>query len=229
MDLQVVIQVTPQNGYRYICNGSAGCPGVFGAGINESGLSVADSHVTSTDLGPGLPDFSLMMHILEDHDTVHSAFDYLQSVPRLGRNNLILADGTGHVAVFELGHCNCGLLETHDGALVSANHFVSNELREYFVDDSEPHLVGNSFQRYDQASRALEGAMGQIDVGFAQRLMALHAGPLASLCWHPQPAQDAAQVAETSTISTSIFLPAQRTMLFCHGLPCQGQYDEFRL
>jgi N-acyl-D-amino-acid deacylase len=32
---------------------------------------------------------------------------------------------------------------------------------------------------------------------------------------------------DSATISTSIFLPAQRTMLFCHGLPCQGQYDEF--
>ena len=40
-------------GYRHVYSGSAGCPGVFCAGINEVGLAVGDSHVSSTDLGPG--------------------------------------------------------------------------------------------------------------------------------------------------------------------------------
>jgi isopenicillin-N N-acyltransferase-like protein len=221
LPLQVVIQVTPLSGYRYVCSGSAGSPGVFCAGINEAGLAVADTHVSSTDLGPGLPDFSLMMHLLEEHDRVSSAIDYLQSVPRMGRNNLILADAGGHVAVFEVGHRAFGLLETCDGVLVNTNHFASPELRGCFVDTDEPHLQGNSFQRHEHATRALEGARGLIDVPFAQRLMATHAGPLASICCHP------AEGREYSTISTSIFLPARRTMLFCHGLSCQGRYDEF--
>jgi hypothetical protein len=221
LSLQVVIQVTPQSGYRYICSGSAGCPGVFCAGINQAGLTVADTHVTSTDLGPGLPDYSLMMHILEKHDCVSSALDYLRSVPRMGRNNLILADAHGHLAVFEIGHRTYGLFETHDGVLVNTNHFASPELRACFVDASEPHLRGNSIQRHEQATRALRAALGRIDVPFAQRLMATHAGPLASLCRHP------AEGCSWSTISASIFLPARRAMDFCHGLPCQGRYDEF--
>jgi hypothetical protein len=184
---------------------------------------VADTHVTSTDLGPGLPDFSLMMHLLEDHDRVSSALDYLRSVPRMGRNNLILADAHGHIAVFEIGHRTHGLFETHDGVLVSTNHFASPELRDRFVDTGGPHLKGNSLYRHAQATRALESALGLIDVPFAQRLMATHAGPLASICRHP------AEGRESGTISASIFLPAQRAMLFCHGLPCQGSYDEFAL
>ena len=229
LPLQVVIQVTPQSGYRYVCSGSAGSPGVFCAGINQAGLAVADTHVTSTDLGPGLPDFSLMMHLLEDHDHVSSALDYLRSVPRMGRNNLILADASGHLAVFEIGHRTYGLFETHDGVLVNTNHFASPKLRGCFVDVSEPHLKGNSFQRHEQATRALEGAAGLIDVAFAQRLMATHAGPLASICRHPRPGRHPADGREPTTISASIFLPARRTMLFCFGLPCQGQYDEFTL
>jgi hypothetical protein len=221
--LQVVIQVTPQPGYRYVCSGSAGSPGVFCAGINQAGLAVADTHVTSTDLGPGLPDYSLMMHLLEEHDCVSSALDYLRSVPRMGRNNLILADARGHLAVFEIGHRTCGLFETHDGVLINTNHFSSPELRGCFVDTSEPHLKGSSFQRHEKVTRALEAALGQIDVPFGQRLMATHAGPLASICRHP------AEGRGSSTISTSIFLPSRRVMLFCHGLPCQGRYDEFVL
>ena len=223
LPLQIVIHATPEAGYRYVCSGSAGSPGVFCAGINQAGLAVADTHVCSTDLGPGLPDYSLMMHILEAHDSVSSALDYLRSVPRQGRNNLILADAQGHLAVFEIGHRNYGLFETHDGILVNTNHFVSPELRDCFVNTNTPPKRGNSFHRYERVTRELNAAWGQIDVPFAQRLMATHEGPLTSICRHPMAGSGSA------TISTSIFLPAQRTMLFCHGLPCQGQYDEFVL
>ena len=223
LPIQIVIGATPEAGYRYICSGSAGSPGVSCAGINQAGLAVADTHVCSTDLGPGLPDYALRMHILEAHDSVSSAVDYLRSVPRLGRNNLVLADARGHLAVFEIGHRSYGLFETHDGILVNTNHFVSPELRDCFVDTNPPPKRSNSFHRYERVTRELNAALGQIDVHFAQRLMTSHGDPLTSICRHPLEGIDSA------TISTSIFLPAQRTMLFCHGLPCQGQYDQFVL
>ncbi len=221
LPLQIVIRATPETGYRYVCSGSAGSPGVFSAGINECGLAVADTHVCSTDLGPGLPDYALMMQVLEAHGSVSSAVDYLRSVPRLGRNNLILADAEGHLAVFEIGHHRHGLFEAEDGVLVNTNHFVSSELQDSFVDTNAPRAKGNSFRRYDKVAGELRKARGRIGVPFAQRLMASHAGPLASICRHPTAGS------KSATISASIFLPAQRRMLFCHGLPCRGHYDEF--
>lgn len=221
LPIQIVIDATPESGYRYLCSSSAGKPGVSCAGTNQAGLTVADTHVCSTDLGPGLPANAMMMHILEAHDSVSSAVDYLRSVPRLGRNNLVLADARGHLAVFEIGHCSYGLFETQDGTLVNTNHFVSPELRDCFVDTNPPLKRSNSFHRYERVTRELNAALGQIDVPFAQRLMATHDGPLASICRHPTPGRDVA------TLSTSVFLPLQRTMMFCHGPPCQSRYDEF--
>ncbi|MGD1995262.1 MAG: C45 family autoproteolytic acyltransferase/hydrolase [Anaerolineae bacterium] len=221
ISLQIVVRTRPESGYRHVDVGSAGSPGVFSAGINETGLAVADTHVHSTDLGPGLPTYALMMHILEEHSDVSSAIDYLRSVPRLGRNNLILADAHGHVAVFESGHSRYGLFEIHDGTLVNANHFVSSQLRDCFVELNPPEMKGNSVQRYEKATRELDAALGRIDVPFAQRLMATHDGPLPSICRHPKANR------KTATISASVFSPSQRTMLFCHGLPCQGRYDAF--
>lgn len=221
--LQVVVRAAPEYGYRYVYISSAGSPGVFCAGVSQAGLAVADTHVCSADLGPGLPDYALMMHILETHDSVSSALDYLRSVPRLGRNNLILADAGGHLAVFEIGHCRCGLSETCDGTLVNTNHFVSPELRDCFVEIDPPQARGKSFRRYENVAHELNAAFGRIDVPFAQRLMATHGDPLASICCHPEAGSD------LTTISTSIFLPAQRAMFFCHGLPCQGHYDDFVL
>lgn len=223
LPLQIVVRATPGSGYRYVCSGSAGSPGVFCGGINQAGLAIADTHVSSTDIGPGLPDYALMMHILESYADVSSAVDYVRSVPRLGRNNLIMADARGHLAVFEIGHRTCGSLETHEGTLVNTNHFVSPELQSCFVDTNPPQTKGNSFHRYKKVTNELRAARGRIDVRFAQRLMATHEGPLASICRHPRAGS------ESATVSTSIFLPALRKMLFCHGLPCRGHYDDFVL
>jgi predicted choloylglycine hydrolase len=221
LPLQLVVQATPSDGYPYLYVSSAGSPGVFSAGINDAGLAVADTHVYSSDLGPGLPDYALMMHLLEEHNSVSSALDYLRSVPRMGRNNLILADAQGHLAVFESGCSRFGLFEIRQGTLVNTNHFASAEMQGYFVEMDPPEARGSTFRRHERVTTALGAAWGQIDVPFAQRLMADHNGPLASLCCHPQTDR------QVATISASIFLPAQHRLLFCHGLPCQGQYDSF--
>jgi predicted choloylglycine hydrolase len=223
LSLQVVIQAAPDTGYRYVCSGSAGSPGVFSAGINQVGLAVADTHVCSKNLGPGLPDYALMMQLLEAHDSVASAVDYLRAVPRLGRNNLILADARGHLSVFESGHRSHGLVSPVEGYLVNTNHFVSAQLRDSFVDTNPPETRGNSFRRYEKVDGVLRSHLGRIDVPLAKRLMATHAGPLGSICRHPTAGSDSA------TISANIFVPAQRRMLFSHGLPCQGRYDDFVL
>lgn len=221
LPLQVVVRAKPANGYSYIYVTSAGNPGVFVAGFNEAGLAVADTHVPCPDVGPGLPTFALSMHILEEHRTVVSALAYLQTTPRLGRNNLLLADAAGHLAVFENGHRRSAVLQTDAGFLVATNHFNSLVLKDCFVDTSRPALQGNTFYRYQKVSAALRSAFGRIDAGLAKQLMASHNGPLASICRHPVLETD------TSTISAMILLPVQRKLLFCHGLPCRSAYRTY--
>jgi len=223
LPLQVLVTATPTIGYCYIYGSSAGSPGVFQSGMNEKGLAIADTHVYSTDIGLGLPDYSLMMHILEEHDTVRSALDYLNSVPRMGRNNLILADAGGGLAVVELGYHNLAIVEAQDDIVVNTNHFVSPSLKESFVDCTLPPVKGNSFHRYDLVRRELEAARGSMDVAFAQRLMATHAGPLASVCRHLE------LDGQTVTIATTIYQPARRTLRVCHGYPCQSPYQTITL
>jgi len=220
LPLQVLVRARPEGGFRYLYISSAGSPGVYCAGINQAGLAVADTHVYSSDLGPGLPSFSLMMHLLEAHSRVPSAVDYLRSVPRLGRNNLILADTRGHLAVFEGGHTSCSLFETQGGTLVNTNHFRGDAMRGCFA-AVDPEGRENSLARYERASLALADAFGSIDAAFAQRLAASHDGPLAAICCHPRAERNVA------TIAAGIFFPDKGQMLFCHGLPCEGHFDEF--
>lgn len=221
LPLQIVARAEPAAGYGYLYVTSAGNPGVFVAGVNEMGLAVADTHVPCPDVGPGLPTFALSMHILEEHRSVASALAYLQSKPRLGRNNLLLADAAGHIAVFENGHRRNAVLKTDTGFLIATNHFNSQVLQDCFVDTEAPRLQGNTFHRYQKVKDELTLAYGRIDLSLAKRLMATHAGPMGSLCRHPAPESD------SSTISTIILLPTQRRMFFCHGQPCQATYQLF--
>lgn len=221
LPLQVVAQAEPAQGYGYLYVTSAGNPGVFVAGFNEAGLAIADTHVPCPDVGPGLPTFALSMHILEKHRTVVSALAYLQSMPRLGRNNLLLADAGGYIAVFENGHRRNAVLNTDAGFLIATNHFNSPVLQDCLVDTEPLPLQGNSYQRYQMVKTALTRAYGRIDVSLAKRLMASHGEPLSALCRHPRPESD------SSTISSLILLPAQQRMFFCHGQPCQAIYRSF--
>jgi predicted choloylglycine hydrolase len=162
-----------------------------------------------------------MMHILEKHNTVASALDYLRSVPRLGRNNLIMVDLAGHLAVFECGHKRFGVLESREGTLVNTNHFLSSEMSDCFYDDGTSAASGScSRARYQTVAQELAVSFGRIDVPFARRLMAFHDGAVGSICRHPE------ENSRAGTLSASIFLPAERRILYCHGLPCQGAYHD---
>jgi hypothetical protein len=88
------------------------------------------------------------------------------------------------------------------------------------VNLDRPQVKENSFRRYRLVATELDAARGRIDLPFAKKLMATHAGDLASICRHPRKGN------ESATISASIFMPVKRAMFFCHGLPCQGSYLE---
>ena len=219
LPLQLVVRAEPAQGYHYTYITSAGSPGVFVAGFNEAGLALADTHVSSPDVGAGLPTYALSMHILEEHRTVRSALEYLRAVPRLGRNNLLLADARGDIALFEIGHHHSAVVEAEAGILVNTNHYLSPAMRPYFVEtDPEPD---NTFQRFKAVKITLREAQGRIDFPLAQQLMGQHNHFSSAICRHPRPGS------ETSTISTVIFLPAKGQMFFCHGQPCCSTYHSF--
>jgi hypothetical protein len=98
-------------------------------------------------------------------------------------------------------------------------------LETQFVDTNPPETEGNSLHRHEKLDGVLRGSHGEIGVGLAQRLMAFHGGPLNSICRH----QQVFMGKETDTISTAIYLPAERKLLFCHGRPCEEEYEVFSL
>lgn len=215
LPLQCLARAKPAEGYRYACVTSAGSPAVFSSGMNEAGLAVADTHVSSLDVGPGLARYSVEMELLEHHDTVRSALDYLRTVPHLGDGTLVLADATGDMAVFETGHTHYGVVRSEDGFVVSTNHFVTTPLCDLWADRNPPALRGNSQSRHAKVTEALRTAEGRVDVHWAQALMASHGGPQKAICRH------AGLHPRSATISTVIFVPGSGVLYFANGQPCR--------
>lgn len=236
LPLQIIAAVAPSNGRRYISVGSAGSPEVFSSGINERGLAVADTHVLSRDIGPGLPRFSLMRELLTHHDSVASALDYLRSVPHMGAGTLMLADASGALALCESGHRHCGyMLSNGETPLVNTNHFETPALAAQWIEDEPPPLRGNSRGRHRRVSAALQQRRGAVDLAWAQRMMAAHGPPQEALCRHPLPGHEGdPTVLGGGTISSVIFLPAgdaeSETPAFwlTGGAPCQGGWMRWR-
>lgn len=224
--LQVVVLAEPAGGYRYGHISSVGSLGVFSSGLNERGLAVADTRVRTPDQGPGIPRYGLMMEILEHHGSVASALQYLRSVPHMGGGTLTLADAQGHKAVVEVVHSGARVVahvQDPTGWVVSTNHFVHPNLADQWVDGSPLHLRGNSLARRTVVERWLAGRNGMGTVEEMAALLGLHQGPLDSLCRHEE------VDGESRTISGTVFLPAERAFLFCHGYPCQGTFLRFEV
>ena len=225
--LQCLARVRPIRGYRYLNVTSAGGPGVFSSGMNQAGLAVADTHVSARDVGPGVARYSAMMEILEHHGDVASALDYLRQVPHLGDGTLTLVDRAGTMAVFEAGRAAQSIIPPEGDLVVSTNHFRGAGLRDCWVDRNRPELRGNSQNRYARVVTALGAARGWVDAGWAQSLMAEHGGshPFAAdrgryaICRHSE------IHSRSITISTAIFLPRERRLLFADGQPCRADFQ----
>lgn len=237
--LQLLARVTPAHGYRYVTLGSAGSPNVFSSGINERGLAVADTHVLSRDLGPGLPRFSLMRNLMEHHAAVDSALDYLKSVTHMGGGTILLADATGQLAVCESGHRQHGYRASREDYLISTNHFISAELASQWIEDEAPPWRGNSPARYQRVEDALEKRAGKIDLAWAQGLAAAHGSVLDSICRHPPDPSfvPGASAPPSGTISSVILLPAGwrgaaesgAALLVAAGKPCQATWTTWQV
>ena len=218
LPLQLLAHAAPSKGYRYLYVTSAGSPAVFSSGMNEKGLVVADTHVPSRDMGPGLSRYTLMMILLEQYSTVASALACLRETSCMGAGNLILADALGDSAVVETGYRQCGFISPVDHVVVATNHFVTAELRDQGLGDRAGTPIGESDARRQTVWALLNESRGALDVDATKKVMAHHnANGRAAICRH-QLEDDA------GTISNVIFSPVERRLVFCNGRPCEGAY-----
>lgn len=223
-ELQCLVWSSPDKGYRHTYLTSAGSPGIFSSGMNEVGLAVADTHVASSDIGPGLPRYAVMMELLEHHDNVESSLEYLRSVKHTGNGTLTILDVSGNMAVFEAGYSNCGEIRSNEEFVVSTNHFESPTMHNLWKGCESEENPCNSQGRYSKVSQSLQSAKGDIDTTWAMKLMTTHEGPYNSICRHAE-----TDSIRSTTISSVLYQPQERKIYLANGIPCQTEYYKWPL
>jgi isopenicillin-N N-acyltransferase-like protein len=216
--MQVIFRCNPEGGHRYLSINSIGACNVFSSGINADGLTIADTRVPSTDVGRGLPRFSLMMHILENFKSVNEVINYLRSIPRMGGGNLIFADANGGIGRAEIGYEGLGISQESAGFLVCTNHFEEHSMKEKYRKRNQTEEKDSKW-RFGKVSESLLATGENMDLDRAAKLMAYHDEGFA-ICRHG----DSKPLDETSTISSAIFLPERRGFYFCEGFPCTDSF-----
>ncbi len=169
--LQCLARIKPTYGNSFLCLTSAGSPGVFSSGINSTGLAVVDTFISSSDIGPGIARYSLMMDILQNFSTVNEAINYLPTRPHFGDGSVTVMDAQGDMAVFEIAHSVQAVRRTNKGFVAGTNHFSTPKTIPFWVDREPDHLKGNSQGRRRMIEAALGSAQGQVDVSWSQALM----------------------------------------------------------
>lgn len=230
--MQTVLRASPAHGHGWLALSTAGAPAVHSSGMNTEGLCVADTHVSSTDVGPGVPRFSAMMHLLEQCTTTDEALDYLLATPQMGLGTLTLLDADGRVAVVECAYSGSVVLpgapemESDVGAVFATNHFVSSGLSSSLIEPVSGTPGANSRARWAVVGDALTGgAMGTtVSTAAVRGLAASHvtgAGApgteQGSVCQHGPGLR-------AETISTVIYDPVERRMDLCLGHPCSEPF-----
>ena len=221
--LQCLAHIKPTHGNPFLCLTSAGSPGVFSSGINSAGLAVVDTFISSTDIGPGIARYSLMMDILQNFATVKEAINYLPTCPHFGDGSVTVLDAQGDMAVFEIAHSVQAIRQSDCGFIASTNHFTAPETRLLWMDKEQAHLRGNSQGRLRMIENALRSAKGQVDIPWSQALMGQHSDSQSALCRHAE--IDPLAV----TISCVILLPHQASIYVANGHPCQAPFELVRL
>ena len=217
-DLQAIFRCKPEKGYAYFSLNSIGSCNAPSCGMNVEGLAIVDTRVTSTDVGLGIPRFSLMMHILENFKSVKEVIDFLRSVPRMGGGNFVFADAQGRIGKAEIGFENLEVFHTDVGVVVCTNHFEGPSTKPSYRRRSEERERDSKW-RFETVNQELSRREGSVDSHFAATLMSLH-GDRYSICRHGSPGQ----ADSTATISSVLFIPERRGFYYCQGFPCAAPF-----
>lgn len=228
LGMQTVLRARPDDGHAWLALSTAGAPGVHSSGLNELGLCVADTHVPSTDVGPGVPRFAAMMHLLQQCSTVAEAVDYLVRTPQMGLGTLTLVDAGGDLAVVECAYSGSTVLPQAVGvepgrAVLATNHFVSPALSSSLLEPEAGTPGASSRGRWSQASQTLSQWAVEMpsDTRALRRLAGSHVGEggsdPASLCQH-------GPGLKAETISTAVYDAVDRRLDLCLGSPCSAPF-----
>ncbi len=218
-EIAIVAEIVPDDAPRVLMLMPAGQ--VSYIGINDRGLGVFANFVTCDGWRLGFPRYFLSRLALT-HDTVDDAIAAVCGVPRASSRNLMMLDGRGVAADLETTPTADARLDSTDGLLAHANHYVAPSL---LAEERSPEkYVANSRARMQRMQTLLGERRGRLDADAMEEILRDRACYPDTLCRMPSddPGSD------TITFASVIAEPSQGRMRVAVGPPNEHPYVEHR-
>lgn len=219
LSLQTVLHVSSPDTYSWSALSTVGAPGVHSGGVNEHGLGVVDTHVPSSNSGPGVPRFSMMMHMLQHCRTVDGAETLHRSLPSMGYGNLVLLDARGDKLVIESGYQHSGYRKTRGDFLIATNHFVEEGMEATCLEPVDGFAGADTRMRKQRLEELVPEAGAQTLIDPLWPLQWHEEAGTGSVCVHSHKASE--------TISSIVIRPTRASLGVALGKPCESVVHEY--
>jgi len=202
---------TPSEGYYSVGNSDV----FIGRedGVNEKGLAVAMTWVSSRRIKPGINFILLTRCILDKCANVKEAVKTLTDAHHLRADSWLVADREGDMAVVEACPEKVVVRKPEDNFIVCTNHFIHPEMKEM---EDETERPPDSLQRYIAIYHALEEKGEKLDVKGVQEILSDHTG---GVCSHREDIQ-------LGTLWSLIADLQKPLILRAEGHPCRAKYKQ---
>lgn len=163
---QVVVQVEPENGEKFIGITSAGYTGIA-MGINESGVSVGNNVLDTWDRGPGYGNLDVIRLALENAEDAADAVAFIEEIQRSSGSNYGIAD-SDNAAFVEATHTATAVQWVEDDVMVHTNHYILDGMEQYEaldmdnLEDNDWSWYVSTEERLSRATDLMEQATGKI-------------------------------------------------------------------
>jgi predicted choloylglycine hydrolase len=204
----------PGNGYS-----SLGHTDVFIGredGINEKGLAIAMTGVSSPGNHPGVSFCLAIRCVLDKCANVEEGVRVLENVQHVSTFNYLLADKQGNIAVVEASPDKVRVRRPNKGEdfIVCTNHFVHPEMQDKEDPNARSTTEWDSQTRYATISRILKENSGKVNVRLAEKILSNHSG---YVCSHQQKIRLGTIWSVIATLNAPQILRAE-------GHPCKASY-----
>jgi isopenicillin-N N-acyltransferase-like protein len=202
--------------------GSLGSPGAFSSGMNSDGLAIADNRIGWSQPGIGWLRYFLMTKILTDTGSVDEALHFINGVEHVGGGSVVLTDKHGDMASVELGHGKIHVDKGIDGFVAHTNHYLAPELALFATRTPHDPMSASSFGRLEKINGDPIRRSNNVQLNDVAELLNLHEDQDRSLCRHGIDG-------DALTISSVIFACQKRELYYCPGLPCENDWQVYKL
>lgn len=221
-DLQYVVCAEPEGELPFLSVTYGGL--LCNIGFNTAGIAQCINSVYPADVRLGIPRVFIGRAVLAAPRIGRALYRAVHPRRAAGYNH-VLADENGELYSVEVTSGKFDVLYADDNYLTHTNHYTSPRLRDL---EALPDQLTGSHVRNNRARRLAKklAGRGNVQLEDIQAILADHVNHPGSICSHTR---DLPSLDDSATIGSSIIDLNARTLWYCYGPPCQGEYAPITL